>query len=32
MKSETIIAKDKRLTEKIEKKFLLMNFMKQFSA
>lgn len=32
MKSGTIIAEDKRLAEKIEKKSLLMNFMKQFSA
>lgn len=32
MKSGTIISDDKKLAEKIEKKFLLMNFMKQFSA
>ena len=31
-KSGTVVAEDKRLAEKIEKKFLLMNFMKQFSA
>ena len=32
MKSGVVLAEDKRLAEKIEKKFLLMNFMKQFSA
>ena len=32
MKSGIVVAEDKRLAEKIEKKFLLMNFMKQFSA
>lgn len=32
MKSGTVAAEDKRLAEKIEKKFLLMNFMKQLSA
>ena len=32
MKAGTVVAEDKRLAEKIEKKFLLMNFMKQFSA
>ena len=32
MKSGIIVAEDKRLAEKIEKKFLLMNFMKQLSA
>ncbi len=32
MKSGIVVAENKRLAEKIEKKFLLMNFMKQFSA
>lgn len=32
MKSGVVLAEDKRFAEKIEKKFLLMNFMKQFSA
>ena len=32
MKSGTVVAEDKLLAEKIEKKVLLMNFMKQFSA